>query len=136
MICCGVVEFDGMNNSEFTPAGAMAALAEYGRFRDTAKIREGDNFAHCVFSVASGYAHGKGHYANNMVKLKRYINTHKLGVLHTSTDRENPNSGNQVRAGLFTPNLKGMASWMKKYSIEAEGERREEEYHDWYGDRW
>lgn len=93
--CCGIMEVHDLSSSH----GGVGALHDFGRIAydplDVAKRR----FRYALFTEASGYSDRCDRYGTS---FSAFILDNKLGEVVQTGVHENPNSGNYVRAFLWT----------------------------------
>lgn len=111
--CCGFREIYNIT-TESNPEMVLASVVEEDNWLSNPRC----SFYFFTDSSAEKYKYGK--------KLKEYIEKHKLGTVHETLGKNNPNSSNRVRAYIWTINHTAFTRWAKEnYSrIEEECERR------------
>jgi hypothetical protein len=97
MSCCGIKELSGL--SGLTPD---SVFKEFGKQAYTKSERDGryenNRWRHAIFSQASVHA-GANVYGT---KFAAYIVKHKLGTVVETEELVNPNSGNYLKAWIWT----------------------------------
>lgn len=116
--CCGLKEFDGIINY---PDPAMAILALCAKLSDSsvsygiwgphhfepANLRLGQMpFAHLIMSQAGKETYG--------MRLAKFIRANKLGRVTSGPPNRNPNTGNQVKVFIWTPNKPAIRKFWQK----------------------
>lgn len=114
--CCGMNEIEGLSHSR-TAKEAMLAFCQYiedeeggdynydtGDYEPTrTSLRP---LAQYVFTGTTDAKYGP--------QFKAYILENKLGSVVESRAKRNPNSGNMVRAWIWTPSTKSLKAWWAK----------------------
>lgn len=136
--CCGLAEFYGINESDWTVTGMLEFIAKGNgalnvptSARDSGHASEYANCSHICFTLAHEY--GLSH-ANKqrLAHLQRYVHRYWLGDLVRTTLSRNPSSGNIIEGALFTPDWNALTEWYQKrypktYAAQQESHRRERE---------
>ena len=102
--CCGLREISGIARCS-GPEKALENLAK-GMLYDS-------SWRHAVFTQA-------GTRSTYGEKFKAYILKEKLGTVVESETKVNPNSGNKLKAYVWTVDWRRMKGWMKRHKIERE----------------
>ena len=146
MMCCGMMEYDGLNQTSCTTVGALKAMCEDGNFVDRANGENEDGCSHILLTQMYHDSTGEREGCKNLTAVMAYIRRYKLGTVVAAPVKMNPNSGNMIKPALFTPDLKafgvwgaskGIVDWREQERIaDAEwAERRDSMYADSF-DRW
>ena len=94
--CCGIREIEGIG--ELSAKEVMADLAE--------DFRYDHKWRHAVFTQA-------GKKARYGLSFAAFIKKHKLGTVVASPTKENPNSGNPLKAFVWTVNWPALRKYLK-----------------------
>lgn len=105
--CCGILELVDISGE--------IGLPGYDDRKDGVELVVGyaarSSAAHFIFSEA-----GRPSEADYARLLAAYIRKHKLGTVVRSRSAVNPNSGNSLRAFLWTPNRAALQRWRLKHN--------------------
>lgn len=93
--CCGVDEMEGL---EYDPLQNMLQYCEE-------RFIMGETQAFVLITDAVKNGNGR--------RLVNFILNNKLGSVISTESKKNPNSGNYIRAWLWSPNIKEVKSWWK-----------------------
>jgi hypothetical protein len=105
--CCGVREIDGLAFYDGKPEEAMKVVAKNTVYDHT--------WRHALFTQA-----GKGkRYGTNFAT---YITKHKLGTVVATPTKVNPNSGNPLKAFIWTINWPAFKKWADTHGVNLEDE--------------
>mgnify|MGYP001598676929 CR=1 FL=1 len=124
--CCGMDELVGIEHS--TPAETIKDVLE--RYLN-------DGETDVPLFVYSGVAkdtkskranHAHGGYGE---ALTAYIKKHKLGTVVVSKAGINPNTGNKIKAWIWTVNNKKMLAYAKAKGIKADSDYDDDYDSDW-----
>jgi hypothetical protein len=102
--CCGLQEIDGVSNYNNAENALMGFLQDVG---GADGVRSG-----VIFTSAGRSKTRPLVYALN---LKEYIESHRLGTVHTLPSFRNKNSGNQVITFLWIVKPTNLARWWRAY---------------------
>lgn len=92
--CCGLDIFDGLSNP-------LQVLNKICRER----YSDGGTQAFVCFTDTVSNGNGKN--------LCDYINKNKLGVVISTRQKKNPNSGNVIKVWIWSPNERNLKAWAK-----------------------
>ena len=109
-MCCGLGEFHGLNERSYTgPVEALAVVARAAEnFEPEPGLSGGDSFAHVIFTQIPI----DGRYAR-LDAVKRAVEQLGLGQWVATRPSLNPNSGNKVKMGIYTPNKQALLRWWR-----------------------
>lgn len=108
MACCGITEIQGLSDHR----NSEEALKEFCRIAGGYDWEWRFRFA--VFTEAGGK---KSTYGKNFA---RYIEKHGLGEVVATKTKVNPNSGNPLKAFVWTMNIPALKSWAKENGVSPE----------------
>lgn len=113
--CCGLLEIAGLRGYSDMPTESQL-------FKDLWVLFRGCDyrFAHVIFSDHIKCARGDA--------LERYIRKYKLGPVLSTKREKNRNSGNLVKAWIWTPDLPAFKEYVKAHGWEEELKKEEEEW--------
>jgi len=126
--CCAINEFEGLNNSAFTPKEAIKAIgaAFFDAYRD---VDEQPMFAHVVmFQKYNSYGTTVEQGCKNLNDFAAFVTANKLGTVTMGITKKNPNSGNMVKPAIFTPSITGMTEWLKANKLYAPARGEDDGY--------
>ena len=106
--CCGMREIN-LLSMHASAAIAMKAFAEQ-TFN-----RQHTNFRYAVFSEAN-YGDTRGLYAYGR-EFAKFIKANKLGTVAATGWHVNPNSGNKLKAWIWTVDWDALKVWAKKARV-------------------
>ena len=124
-LCCGVGEFQGINQPEFTVEKALMEIAVSGGYT---KNNEHPGYGSCLFTAAwddkktpagfnnSGRTRRK--YVDRMKKLIKYIEENDLGDVVTMPQFRNPGHGSMVKPALWYIKRKKLIAWHTEHHKE------------------
>lgn len=104
--CCGVSEIDGL---DIDPKRTLLNLCEM-KFEEDSWDEYRTEQAFILFTDIAEGKDSCGEY------LAKYIKEHKLGYTVQTRAKTNPNSGNKIKAWLWSPKEKELLKWYKKNS--------------------
>lgn len=105
MGCCGMRELDGLrDNGERTVKQFCDEL--FDCYNDESLSISDINFIHVVFSDTKRSSKGSS--------LASYIKRKGLGSVVATSYKKNPNSGNSLKAWLWTINRYALVEWYKQ----------------------
>ena len=108
LACCGIKEIDGLSRTKY-PAEAMYSL-----------LYNCEGFRYIIFSQAGAKAKYGERFAN-------FIYRHKLGsIVSTRGVYKNPNSGNILKAWIWTVDTKACNEWFEEEDAKQEALRNKE----------
>ena len=109
-MCCGLGEFHGLNERHYTgPVEALAVVARAAaNFEREPGLAGEDSFAHVIFTQIPI----NGRYAR-LDAVKRAVEQLGLGQWVATRPSLNPNSGNKVKMGIYTPNKQALLRWWR-----------------------
>lgn len=108
--CCGMMEYTGLNNRNFSAEGAIASMYSCGEY----KWRNLDGAGGCCHVLLTQKYHpsvGRKEGGKPLDSFVRYVARHNLGGVTLARAKKNPNSGNMIIAALFAPNVAAMIAW-------------------------
>lgn len=107
--CCGVNEFSGLERPLKTLKQYCKGLfhKEYDYFTGTEVCDP--EYQHAFILITDRTERTRG------VDLVKYIKKHKLGYTVHTRAKKNPNSGNKIRAWLWSPDNRALRAWYKKH---------------------
>lgn len=117
--CCGAVDVEGMNSSDWTPMRFTYALikARIGSFR----LKEGPGFFNLVVAEwRPPTTNVPKDYKNSLPRMKalqEYIHKHNLGTLTIGEECRNGNyvgDSHMLLPAIFVPNKKACVEWYDK----------------------
>jgi hypothetical protein len=100
--CCGVREIDGLSLHR-EPEDALKGVALSAAYDH--------KWRHAIFTQA-----GKGKRYG--VQFAAYITKHKLGTVVASPTKVNPNSGNPLKAFIWTVNWPAFRKWASAHGVD------------------
>jgi len=106
--CCGVSFIEGIND---TPDHVIYQVCEQ-KWSDWDDDR-GQAFLIFTDTTSSMKNSRLGSASYRGEKLAKFIIKHKLGTVISPNQRKNPNSGNMIKAWIWTPNEKNLRKWFK-----------------------
>ncbi len=101
--CCGFKEIDGIEYAN-TPEETKQALKDVCR-----DFFDGEDAAFLFFTGVSKERYGQ--------KFKALILKNKLGTIIETKAKRNPNSGNAIKAWVWTVNRKNFKEYAKKHKL-------------------
>lgn len=131
--CCGMEEFVGVNERNKSPATLFADFCDACAAGD----EWGDGHYQPAHVIMNEVTRERNPSDMEMYRLAigqgepfaNWIRENKLGTVHITASRVNVNSGNQLRAILWTPNWRNIKK-RPEWKVE---EREERDYDDdWY----
>ncbi len=127
MRCCGTNEIHALNESGITADDIALSVMMQREFEEF-------SCAHLILSEVTNHRDWPMHGAD----LERLVKKHELGTVLASASKLNINSGNHVRAYIWTPHYGRLQQWAQESEewAEAMKERREQRRgwdHDIFG---
>ena len=107
--CCGIREIGDLSSHK-TPQQAVAAFV-----KQTLKAYR-SNFRYAIFSEAvyEGYPGSRPRKPYGRA-FAAYLKTEKLGRVAATAWNKNPNSGNNLKAWIWTVDWEALQAWEKKH---------------------
>lgn len=103
--CCGLKEIDGLSCS---PEQTVDELCEELFEEPVSCFIDNPDMAFILFTDAVKYKNGQ--------ELARFIQKHDLGTVYGARARTNPNSGNKIKAWIWSPNKRKLKAYYRKYA--------------------
>lgn len=128
LMCCGMAEYDGLNKAYgFKAKKALYSIAADMNYADSDRDMEG-GCSHIILTQMYHPETKAKEGCKNLNALIRYVKRYKLGEFAVAPVRTNPNSGNKIKAAIFTPDVKAFREWaLHQGIVDYTAERAREE---------
>lgn len=118
LICCGMRELDGLPDK---PVFAVLEVAQDHPTPISSAGRIGGGYVFVVFSDVVGSTSSNGE------KLAKFVRANKLGLVKSTSERMNPNTGNTIKAWIWELDHEALFAFRKAYEKNhPHSDRREE----------